>query len=117
MARDHQLKISIERDLAEKFKTHCIVSNISMAERLTQMIDTEIGTKPVLNQRVLKIESRKQRREAIQKIASLVEAIKDREEVYRDRIPESLKCGAGYEAAEQAIDALDQAVCLLNDAF
>jgi hypothetical protein len=118
MARTYQLKVSIEPRLAEGFKARCQSGGISMAERLSQLLETETGAKPTVREKGhFSLDTRKQRRDATQKAAILVEAIKDREEAYRDSIPCNLQGGLGYEAAEQAIDALDQAACLLNDAF
>jgi len=117
MSRGHQLKVSIEHELAEGFKKHCILNSISMAEKLTQLLEAETGIRLARNKETLSLDTRRQRRNATCKIVALLEAIKDREEVYADNIPANLRGSASFEAAEQAIDALDQAICLLNDAF
>ena len=118
MARDHQLKVSIEKELAQRFKRHCISNGVSMAEKLTQLMEAETKAKPAQNSDARpSLDTRKQRRNATQKIVVLLESIKDYEEMYAYNIPANLQGSANFEAAEQAIDALDQAVCLLNDAF
>ena len=116
MPRDHQLKVSIEHELAEKFKARCISRGVSMAERITQLLEAETRAK-LARKDGLCLDTRKQRRGATLKAIAMLEAIKDREEVFLSNIPTNLQGGTGYEAAEQAIDALDQAICLLNDAF
>jgi len=117
MSRTHQLKVSIEQELAEGFKKRCISNGISMAERLTQLLEVETGAKLVRKGNVFNLDTRKQRRTTIREIVAMLEAVKDREEAYASNIPANLQGGIAYEAAEQAIDALEEAICLLEDAF
>ena len=117
MARTHQLKVSIEKELAEEFKKRCISNGVSMAEKVTQLLEAETGARFTQDKDTLPLDTRKQRRNATQKIVALLEAVRDREETYVSNIPTNLQGGANYEAAAQTIDVLDQAACLLNDAF
>jgi hypothetical protein len=117
MSRDHQLKVWIEKELADEFKERCAANGVSMAEQLSRLMEAETGVRCARNKNGLSLNTRKQRRNATRKIIALLNAIRDREEIYLFNIPESFHAGANYEAAEQAIDALDQAVCLLDDAF
>ena len=64
----------------------------------------------------------KARRKSIQDVAdqltelkSTLEGIQGEEEEYRDNIPENLQNSARYEAADEACDALSEAVDGLED--
>ena len=117
MSRNRQLKISIEPGLAGKFKEYCETGGVSMAERLTQLMEAEIGLKAAGAKTGASLGTRGERRGATRRAIALLEAVMDAEEAYMERIPDNLRGGAGHEAAEQAIDALDQAIGLLGDAF
>lgn len=66
----------------------------------------------------------KQRRKALEKIASVIDAAKNEleevmaeEEEYRDNIPENLQGSERYEIAEAACESLSDAIDLLDDAI
>ena len=43
--------------------------------------------------------------------------VRDAEEAYLSRIPQSLESGPAYEAAESAVSMFDEAIALLEEAF
>ena len=104
-----QVKITVEAKLAETFKLACMKSNDSMAGVLAQHMakysetNQEKKTKSPLS-------TKRQRRAAISKIVEKLEQIKEREEDYKEHIPENLQTSSVYEAAEQWIEILDEAI-------
>ena len=61
--------------------------------------------------------AKRQRRAAIKKIIILMEQIKAAEERSRDNMPESFQSSPAYEAAEECINALDEAIQLLESTY
>jgi hypothetical protein len=119
MVKDRQLKISIERDLAEMFKTSCEARGISMASEISRFIREVSGTSLPSTPMVISdsTSTRRHRRGAAVKIAACLRAIADAEEGYKENIPENLKGGAAYDAAASAVDALEEAISLIEEAF
>jgi ribonuclease D len=60
---------------------------------------------------------RRLRRKAIVDIVAQLEAIRDAEEQYKENMPENLRSSSRYETAEQAVEALGEAIELLEAAF
>jgi hypothetical protein len=61
--------------------------------------------------------TRKDRRGMVRTIVTMLTAARDAEEAYMGRIPDSLKGAPAHEAAEFAVDAMDEAIELLNGAY
>ena len=104
-----QLKISVETDIAVNFKKACAVSNTSMASILSKYMaeysNTHVDRKPLPD-----YTTRRQRREAINKIVKQLEQIKDCEQDYCGRIPDNLQNSIVYERAEEFISYLETAI-------
>jgi hypothetical protein len=116
--KDRQLKVSIERDLAETFKASCMARGVSMASEISRFIREVSGTSmpsPVIMPSITS--TRRHRRNAAAKIAECIRSIADAEEDYKENIPENLKGGVAYDAATTAVDALEEAISLLEEAF
>jgi len=116
----HQLKVSVEPDLAESFKTACMKSGVSMAAEISAFMAARAGSmagtaKKAVNSDVY--DTRAKRRRHVNQIVNQLETIMGYEDAYRARIPESLQSGPAYENAEVAIDILEQAIDLLKDAY
>jgi hypothetical protein len=60
---------------------------------------------------------RSRRRKAVEHILTQLEAIRDAEEQYKVNIPENLRTSTRYANAEQAVETLDEAIELLEEAF
>jgi c-di-GMP-binding flagellar brake protein YcgR len=117
MTRNRQLKISVERDLAEAFKASCAKDNASMASEIARFMQERIGV-PIQKKRMPDIFlSRRQRRDAVRVIVAHLRAIAAAEDAYRANIPENLKGGPAHDAAETAVDIIEEAVTLLEEAF
>ena len=61
--------------------------------------------------------TKRQRRAAIKKILLQLQQIKYAEEISRDNIPENLQGSINFEAAEECINALEEALELLDSAY
>ena len=108
-----QLKITVESKLAERFKSVCIASNNSMAGVLAEYM-AKYSQSTVGKKRTPSLSTKRQRREAIEKVVKKLEEIKDCEEEYKERIPENLQSSAVYEASEQWIETLNEAIEVLE---
>ena len=110
-----QLKIWIDPALAEAFWKRCACAGTSMAKEIsgfmTQRVD---GSLPAF---ALRLATRKDRRMTIQRIMAELEAVRDAEERYMDNIPDNLQGGGAYEAANETVEIIEQAITLLEDAF
>jgi hypothetical protein len=120
MAKYKQLKISVDSALAESFKDACRRSGVSMASELSGFMRSRSG--PIARdapagQNADIVSTRGHRRKAVRGMVIQLGYILAAEESYRDRIPENLIGSEPYEAAEKAVDALEQAIDLLSEAF
>jgi hypothetical protein len=115
--QDRQLKVSIERGLAETFKASCAARGVSMASEISRLIQDIPCTSPSPAMLPYETSTRRHRRKATGEIARRLRAIACAEDDYRGNIPENLKGGAAYDAATVAVDALEEAISLLEDAF
>jgi len=61
--------------------------------------------------------SRDTRRKATAAIIVRLAEIRAAEDAYRQRIPENLQGSSRYEAADQAVEALDEAISILQGTF
>lgn len=102
MAKYRQLKISVDPALAEAFKDACSKSGVSMASAVKAV---DIAS------------TRGHRRKAVRDAVAQLGYILAAEESYRDRIPENLMGSEAYEAADRAVNALEQAIDILSEAF
>jgi hypothetical protein len=120
MASFKQLKVSIEPDLADSFKTACINAGVSMAAEPSAFMAVRAGTMAVTSAKAAKIDgydTRAKRRRHISRITTQLETIMGYEDAYRANTPENLQSGPAYENAESAIDSLEQAIDLLKDTY
>jgi hypothetical protein len=113
-----QVKIWTDVKTAETFKKVCSVSGISMSGELSRYMDERAGVlKRISDKNQNCLNKRGERRKEIASIVLRVEQIRDAEQDYQSRIPESLRSAPAYEAADQAIEALDQVIELLINAY
>jgi hypothetical protein len=116
--KNRQLKVSIERDLAEMFKTSCEARGVSMASEISRFI-REVSDMSLPSPTVIPYNTttRRHRRGAAARVTASLRAIADAEENYKENIPENLKGGAAYDTAASAVDALEEAISLIEEAF
>ena len=63
------------------------------------------------------ISTRPKRRRAVSLIVSELSRIRSEEESYMERIPDNLKDGDAYAAADESVDLLSDAILSLSDAY
>ena len=114
-----QLKVSVEPDLAESFKTACMNAGVSMAAEFSTFMAARAGTMATIATKARNngYDTRAKRRHHVSQIVIQLETIMGYEDAYRAKIPENLQSGPAYENAEMAIDALEQAIDLLKYAY
>ena len=113
-----QMNIAVRPDLSENFRTACERNQIPMREVLTGFM-AAYSTAPALPKSPKRpsYNERRQRRKAVADVLAQLVEIRNAEENYKENIPENLKTSSRYESAEHAVDALGEAIELLESAF
>lgn len=109
-----QVKVWAPRDVTAAFKTKCIAEGVSMAGEIIGFMRDKIDApaKPPVD-----VSSRRKRRKAIKTLIPMIAGILEAEQLYIDRAPENL-CGSRfYEAAEETVSALEEALETLKEAY
>jgi hypothetical protein len=105
-----QIKVSVQPEIAAKFKAKCQAKGISMASEISRFMSGE-NKKPDI------CSTRQRRRKALVSLIAQLEEICGAEKQYWDNIPINLQNGPAYEAAEQAVSAMEEALELLYHAY
>jgi antitoxin component of RelBE/YafQ-DinJ toxin-antitoxin module len=116
MAKNRQLKISVEPELADSFKLVCAADGISMSGGITGFMERCVGEKHVRIHQA-RLTARRHRRKAVRDVIALLNAAAQAEETYRDNIPDNLQGGEAYESADVAVAAIEEAAAILEGAF
>jgi hypothetical protein len=108
-----QVKVSVDAQVAKAFKNACLTADVSMSTILSQYMakyskfsNANIIERPMATKR--------QRRDAIEKIILQLERVRNAEEIYQDRIPDNLRSSARFDSADAWVATLDQAIDLLG---
>ena len=115
-----QLKISVEPELAESFKTACMNAGVSMVSEISEFMAVRTNALVKTAAKSIKhtgYETRRKRRYHVESIIIQLEAIKNFEDNYMSKIPDNLQSGPAYENAELAVGNLEQAIELLKDSY
>ena len=110
-----QLKVFLKPEIAEAFRRKCTSGGASMASVITDLVT--VGGPVRLKGLVINVDTRQQRRKAIGKIIAEIEAIMTAELQYSESIPENLRGSIRYEAAEEAVSALEEAIDILSGVY
>jgi len=113
------LKFLVDAKLASEFKSACREAHVSMAGELTAYLNkfVQAGKNRTRQSKPIRIATRRDRRNAIKSIVSILDSVRDEEEAYLERMPDSLKGGLAFEAAESAVGMMDEAISLLEEVF
>ena len=119
MAESRQLKIWADPALVSAFKVICASEGVSMSSALSSHMESRVNprVRAVYTAPDRSIATRGDRRQEVRRIVSRLAEILEREERYRDAIPENLQSGAAYDAANESIDMLSQTIDLLHEAY
>ena len=112
-ARHVQIKITVSPEIADKFKAKCLEEGISMTSKLKNFMggthDAKMPTGPYT--------TRQKRRKAIELLIREGDAIAKAEQAYLDRMPENLESSPMHDAAENAIEAINEGLDKFREAF
>ena len=108
-----QIKAYVKPEEAAAFKERCLRESVSVSGRLNDFIKGETDKKSPVDA----VETRKRRRKAVGVLMDKLGAIISAETAYRDNIPENLRNSRVYEASEQTVEILEEALGLLGDAY
>ena len=110
-----QIKITVKPELAAAFKAACANAGVSMVNVLSECMAEYSQTAKNTGQ-PCGMTTRRQRRTAVRRILSQLETIKSAEARYMGKIPENLQNSSVYDAAEETVTALEEAVEILASA-
>lgn len=115
-----QIKADVPPELADEFRAACTASGEPVRQVLLRLI-SGYARAPQNAKKAVRIEpdysTRGKRRKAAAEILDQLTELLEAEEAYRDNIPENLQGSIRYEAAEQAVESLTEAVSALEGAF
>ena len=105
-----QVKVSVAHGIASAFKAACAASNVSMAAELSRFMSGYANC-PATNRRAApNYSTRRHRRTAVNAMVKELGRILSFEEGVRDRTPDNLQASSVYEATEEAISKLEEAI-------
>ena len=108
-----QVKIYAAPEVASAFKEKCTSLDVSMSAALAQyMADSVKGSAKLKG--VPDYSTRRHRRAAIKGIIGQLEQLKAWEEQVRDNTPENFQGTDAYDATEEAISSLEEAIDALE---
>ena len=109
-----QIKVSVDPALAAAFKAACAVSNVSMAAELSKFM-SDYASVAVKHKAAPNYSTRRHRRTAIEAMVRELRRMRLCEESVLDNTPENLQSSSAYEATEEAISTLDEAIDILAE--
>jgi hypothetical protein len=112
-----QVKVSVRPEVAATFRAACEAGGVSMARVLSEYMEGYVASPPKKSAPALQTATRGKRRRSLEHLVADLVHIRDAEERYRDRIPENLSGSAAYEAADESISMLDEAIEILGSAY
>jgi len=110
-----QIKVSVDPGLAASFKVACEVSGVSMTSALSKFMASYCASATVAKSAGL--DTRRQRRAAVNRLTNELTKIIVAEERYRDNIPPNLQGSSLYESADEAVSLMEEAAELLASAY
>ena len=112
-----QLNLNVNPELYKTFQLACEQNGSSMRKAITEFMSSYAAAPAAKKKSAKERNDRGYRRKAVKIITSQLAKILEDEEVYKDKIPENLVNSSRYAAAEQAVEAMEAAIELLNEAF
>ena len=113
-----QINIAVRPELSNEFRAACARNDTSMREAIINLMATYAEAPPPTKKTNDRDYSeRGRRRKAVTDMLTQLAEIRDAEDTYKENIPENLKASSRYESAEQAIEALDEAIERLEAAY
>jgi hypothetical protein len=111
MANYTQIKVSVQPEIAANFRAKCLDEGVSMASEISRFMSGKEMRKTD------PCSTRQRRRKAVVAGIGHLETICDAEIAYLENIPANLQNSVVYEAAEQAVSAMEAALNSLHGAY
>ena len=105
-----QIKAAVRPEIAATFKAACQANNVSMNSELSGFMENRCAALSASKPEKDLLANRGGRRKLLGVLMGQLERVKDAEEEYKENIPENLQGSVRYENAEQAIEALEEAL-------
>jgi hypothetical protein len=115
MSDNIQMKVYVPRGTANAFKSLCSGLGVTVSSEMSRLMASRAGAAP--EPASLPIETRGNRRKAVQAILAGLQLICDKENDYLDNIPENLRSAPASEASEFSLEQLSAAIDALSDAY
>ena len=112
-----QVKVLVAPSVAEAFKKACAESGQSVNKALSTYMENAVLKKMPRTMPALSVETRQQRRRALQFFITQIRELYDAEYNYNENIPDNFKNGDRFEQSSQSIERLDEAISILEDVF
>lgn len=113
-----QIKMHVKPETAIAFKAYCVARGVSMASELSGYMLSCCGRPATFKKPKKELSgTRGGRRKLINALIGQIEEVKVSEEAYQDRIPENLSGSMYYEASEQSLECLEEALEALKMAY
>jgi hypothetical protein len=109
-----QVKVSVAPELASAFKDACNAGGMSMAGELSRFMAKQSGFP---ENPPAPLGTRRRRRGELKKITERLNAVIENERRYMDNIPENLQGSSVFEVAAGSVEALEEAVDILNSVY
>lgn len=112
-----QVNVAVPPAVAQAFKNRCLIEGVSFASELTRLMNGQYGSTVVKKLPDFSVQTRPKRRVSLARIIAITEAILDAEQVYLHNIPDNLSGSIRYEAASNAVSALEEALDNLRTVY
>ena len=116
-----QVKVYVDTDTAAMFKAACESAGASMSSVLSSFMAQYSGLPAKGGKKVLAgagpFSTKHKRRKLVDAMVGQLELIRDAQEASMDNIPENLRGADAYEAAQESIELMDQAIDLLSTVY
>jgi hypothetical protein len=112
-----QVKVSVPNELAAAFKDKCLSEGVSMAGEIARFMREKINVGDVKKPSKEPYSTRPMRRKELVSLTRKLADILEAEQQYMDNIPDNLQSSRFYEAAEQSVQALEDTLERLNEAY
>ena len=118
-AHYEQIKVSVGKDVAASFKSACAAAGVSMASVLSQFMaeyaDTQANQKTSKKTETLDfVSTKKKRSNTVSGLIGKLELVRDAEERAMENTPENFRGTGSFEASEERIPLMEEALDILE---
>ena len=111
------VKVAVKHETATGFKAACVADGVSMASVLSDFMDGYANPTQEKKSALVSVKTLRDRRKAMAMVCALITEMRDAEEAYMDRMPESLQNSSRYEDADERLGKLDEVFDAINDIY